>query len=104
MYLPGMEFVQINERRVGLLLTMGALAEISNRFQATGPMELAARLRRLSLGDTRELLACLMRPSLSRDAPRMDARRLAAQISNEDLQRVLPKICQMIEHTFRELT
>lgn len=103
-YQLGTEYIRIGTRTYALRLTMGALAEISVQFKASGPMALAARLRRMSLTDARELLACLMRPSLPRYAPRLDARRLATQIKDEDMQAALPKICGLIEQAFTGLS
>lgn len=102
-YQLGTEFITFGGRTYNLRLTMGSLAEISVQFTASGPMALAARLRRMTLTDARELLACLMRPSLPRCAPRLDARRLAAQIPDEDLQAALPKMCRLIEQAFADL-
>jgi len=99
-YQRGQEYIIIAKRHYALQLTMGALAEISDRFEASGPMELAARLRRMDLSDARGLLACLLRPSLPRYAPRLDAGKLAAQISDIELQAGLPKICRIIEQAF----
>ena len=101
-YQIGMEFIHIGPHYYDLRLTMGALAEISNRFKASGPIELAARLRHMSLSDARELLACLIRPSLCRYAPRLDVDRLAARISDTELQAALPKMCRLIEQVFKE--
>ena len=103
-YQIGSETIFIADLTYDLRLTMGALAEISNRFQASGPIELAARLRRINLSDARELLACLMRPSLPRHAPRLGADRLAAQITTEELQITLPKMCRIIEVAFEVQT
>jgi len=83
---------------------MGSLAEISVRFKVSGPLALAARLRRMTLTDARELLACLLRPALPRNAPRLDAGRLAAQITDEDLRAALPKMCRIIEHAFADVS
>ncbi len=99
-YQIGTESITIVNQNYNLQLTMGALAEISVRFRASGPIELAARLRRMTISDARELLACLLRPSLPRYAPRLDAGRLAAQISNDDVQKALPKMCRIIEQAF----
>jgi len=103
-YQMGLEFIIIGNRRYALRLTMGALAEISHRFKASGPMELAARLRGMTLSDARELLACLLRPSLPRAPSRMDASRLAAHISTAELQAALPKVCRIIEQAFGEVS
>ena len=100
-YQIGTEFITHNSRRYGLRLTMGALVEISDRFEASGPMQLAQRLRHMNLSDARELLACLLRPSLS---PRLDAGRLAAQFSEAELQAALPKMCRIIEQAFGDVS
>jgi len=60
-----------------------------------------ALLRHMNLSDARELLACLLRPSLS---PRLDAGRLAAQVSEAELQAALPKMCRIIEQAFGDVS
>ena len=69
---------EIAGKRVGLCLTLGALAEIEGALAVEGFEALAERLRRLRLADLERVLAALI---VGGGADAEDARRLAGRCS-----------------------
>ncbi len=97
-----------------LRLTIGALAEISERladpinssrenFAAIGPRALSQCLRSLSVAEARVLLTCLLSPPLpARSSLSAQGKEAvsAAAVSDEDMTKLLPAICRVFEQAF----
>lgn len=86
--------IQIDGHPYTLRFTLGALAELSTRWSAPGPLSLAKMFRHLTPDAARTLLACLLRPALSGDADR-----LAAELCAEDLRAGLHAASELIVET-----
>ena len=71
-----------------LRLTVGALAELSERLDAPSPKHLAERLRRLTPNTSRTLLTALLRPCRKQD--RIDA------LEQAQLAELMPPVTQCI--------
>ena len=61
-YQPADVIVPLDRGSVTLRLTLGALSEISHHLAATGPTDLASRLREINTDDALILLQALLRP------------------------------------------
>lgn len=60
---PGDVFVSVNERIYHLRLTLGALAEMSERLPAEGPSQLAAIMRAGDIAQISLIVAACLRPA-----------------------------------------
>ena len=99
-YQAGMQPITLDGCCYDLLLTMGALREISVIFNASGPLALAEKLKHLSDHDARLLLCCLIYGPQYPNRQQAEDKTDAVHISDQDLQQALPKICQIIEEAF----
>lgn len=75
----------------GLRLTMGALAEISQKLTILGPADLADCLRNMSQEHCQVLLSSLTR-AYGQAAPR--------ELGEADMAAALPEICRLFEEAF----
>jgi len=90
---PGDVRVEIEGKPYRLRLTLGALAEISDRLFAPSPRALSGVLRALTSEQTRVLLSCLSCPPLEADGS-------AVTIADTELKQLLPDICRVFETAF----
>lgn len=86
----GDQVILIQNKPFTLRLTLGALAEISERLNVTGPDALLNKLTVLDAPKTRLILACLTHPRLKSDV----------LMSDNDIAKALPKICEVFEYAF----
>lgn len=86
----GDQIIFIGNQRIVLRLTMGALAEISERLLVKGPSALMAELTVLDMSKARSIFECLMKPCLDTHIVMTDG----------DILNALPKICEVFEYAF----
>lgn len=86
----GDQVIFIQSQRFTLRLTLGALAEISERLDVNGPDALLRKLAVLDALKVRLILNCLMHPRLEGDV----------LMSDDDIAKALPKICEVFEYAF----
>ena len=91
-YHPGDQRVIIDGQGYSLRLTLGALAEISERLSASSPKRLSHVLRTLSAPQARILLTCLSVPRIEHVN--------ALALSDAEVAAVLPSICSVFEKAF----
>ncbi len=83
-------FVTLAGQDVCLRLTLGALAEMSERLSITGIEAFNSIFHALDFNKTRIILDCVMRPTHAN----------FPVLSEADVLQTLPKICELFEHAF----
>lgn len=90
-YQKGDGRIELGGQVFGLRLTMGALAEISEKLAISGPADLADCLRNMSQEHCRVLLSSLI-TACGQVAP--------SEFSQADMAAALPEICRLFEEAF----
>jgi len=76
----GDQHIILGEQRYTLRLTLGALAEISQRLNVSGPIELSRIMKRLTPERICLVLTALLRPVHGHDVPSISPQKLTAEM------------------------
>lgn len=86
---PGDKVVEINGKICRLRLSVSALAQIADLFDAASPKILAERLRRATLADWNSIFLCVAIPPFS------------TPLSRTEMERALPILSELITEGLR---